>query len=235
MTKALKRPLSERLLAIAESLPKGGTVCDVGSDHGILPLYLLQNHLVDQVIVTDLNAKPLSRGKDAIEKAGFSDRAEFILTDGIVEVLPKNVDRFVIAGMGGETIVGILSRAEGKIAPGTSFFLQPMTKIDCLRRYLYENGFCIADEQVVYENNKFFIIISAIFDEKKRFCSEMICEFGEFLPHRKGRMVFHYHHSLLMKLEQKINGMKNGNLNCSSEWKKKEFLERILEGLYENS
>ncbi len=235
MIQALKRLLSGRLSAIAESLPVGGTVCDVGTDHGILPMYLLQNHLAEKVIVTDLNPNPLARGKMAIEEAGLADRAEFILTDGILEVLPQKVDHFVIAGMGGETIVGILSRAEGKIASGTSFFLQPMTKIDCLRRYLYEKGFRITAERIVYENKKYFIIISAVFDGKQRTKTEMIYDYGEFLPYQKGNLIFTYYSSVLEKLNQKIKGMKNGNLDCSHEIEKKQFIQKVLEGLNENS
>ena len=235
MSRTSKKLLSERLSAIAESLPVGGVVCDVGSDHGILPLYLLQNNLADRVIVTDLNDQPLARGKAAIEEAGFSKNARFFLTDGILAVLQEKVDHFVIAGMGGETILGILSRAAEKIPVGTNFFLQPMTKIQQLRRYLYENGFCITDERLVYENKKYFVIISALFDGIKRYKADLIYEFGEFLPNQKGSVSVSYHRSALDKLNLKIRGMICGSLDCSFEMEMKHFLEEVLGNHYENS
>ncbi len=98
--------LSARLFAIAESLPRGGVVCDIGSDHGALPLYMIQKGWISHALVTDLNASPLERAKKAFCDAGVYNKANFFLTDGIEELLPYRPDAFVIAGMGGETIAG---------------------------------------------------------------------------------------------------------------------------------
>jgi tRNA (adenine22-N1)-methyltransferase len=51
------------------------------------------------------------------------------------------VEDIAIAGMGGETIFGILNRANGQIPVGTKFVLQPMTRDSVLRRFLYEAGY----------------------------------------------------------------------------------------------
>ena len=138
--------LSDRLCAIARGLPDGGVVCDVGSDHGALPLYLLQTNQCETAIVTDLNPAPLQRARGNLEEAGLSHRAEFILTDGIADVLVHKPDAFVIAGMGGDTIAGILHRALSQIPNGCFFALQPMTKEERLRAFLYESGFLVTEE-----------------------------------------------------------------------------------------
>ena len=39
----MKLPISKRLLCCAELVPPCGTVADVGTDHGYLGIYLLQN------------------------------------------------------------------------------------------------------------------------------------------------------------------------------------------------
>jgi len=127
-------------------------VCDVGSDHGLLPLYLLKEGLCSGVLVTDLNPKPLERAKRAFGECGLTKNVFFLQADGIPE--PKESLRpnaYVIAGMGGETISGILSRALKTISPETFFVFQPMTRSSYLRRFLYENGFRVQAERVVCE------------------------------------------------------------------------------------
>ena len=149
--------LSKRLSAVAESLSPNTVVCDVGSDHGTLPLYLLKNNLCRKVIVSDLNLLPLKRAQKALLDAGVSERAVFSHTDGIEALLDFSPDVIVIAGMGGETIAGILSRAKNKIPIGLNFVFQPMSKSIFFRQYLYENGFLITNEKLVKENRKIFL------------------------------------------------------------------------------
>lgn len=201
-----KTILSARLLAIAESLPKNTIVCDVGSDHGILPLYLLEKGGFSKVIVTDLNPLPLERAKQNISRSGFSDSAHFVLTDGIEKIIPLCPDVFVIAGMGGETIVGILERAIQNIPLGTKFVLQPMTRDVNLRGYLYEFGFLITNETVVYENKKFFPIIWCTFDGISRLEKKKLCFLGEFLPKSRVHETKLYFQYLLSRVEKRLAG-----------------------------
>lgn len=222
--------LSERLSAIAGSLPEHCVVCDVGSDHGTLPLYLLKNNLCSKAIVTDLNKNPLDRARHNLQDAGVAERASFVLTDGIAEVLPLSPDAFVIAGMGGETIVGILERGLKKIPLGTAFVLQPMTKIPVLRRYLYEYGFSIQNEKLVYENHKYFIIIDARFDGVSRPEKVEFSEYGEFLHKLRNRTSKQYYFSLLRSLENIIFEKRKNGLNFQSDENKRLSLLKILEG-----
>lgn len=221
--------LSERLSAIAGSLPEHCVVCDVGSDHGALPLYLLKHNLCSKAIVTDLNKNPLDRARHNLESAGVSDRASFVLTDGIAEVLPLSPDAFVIAGMGGETIVGILDRGLKDIPLGTTFVLQPMTKIAELRRYLYEFGFSIDKEELVYENNKFFVIIVARFDGVPCLDKLVFSEFGEHLFKVRNEITKQYYLSLLRSRESIVLEKHKNGLNCESDENKRLSLIRILE------
>lgn len=227
-------PLSQRLSAIAESLSEGGLVCDVGSDHGALPLFLLRTGKCSSTIVTDLNEKPLERAKENFRKAAVFEKATFVLTDGIEEVLPLKPDSFVIAGMGGETIVGILNRGLNQITKGTQFLLQPMTKVSSLRRYLYETGFNVSAEKLVYENGKFFIIIQAVFDGVIRKNDDFYYEYGEFLVKQNNKEIRAFFSSLLSSLESIIDGKKSAGINCVSESEKREYLIHLLEDMNEN-
>ena len=227
--------LSDRLSAIAESLPEGAVVCDVGSDHGDLPLYLLQTKKSPRVIVTDLNPLPLSRAKKNINDSGLSDFATFVLTDGIEEVLTRKPDVFVIAGMGGETISGILERALSCILPGTRFVVQPMTKASVLREFLYENGFLIEREEIIYENEKFFPILWLLFDGIKRPEKKRFSFLGEHLILDRSATTKRYFQRLLEQTDAKIDGRKKAGADISKELNEKNQLESVLGSLYENT
>ncbi len=227
--------MSERLSAIAESLPSGGVVCDVGSDHGALPLFLIQEGKIRHAIVTDLNAPPLARAKAAFQKAGLEHKADFYLTDGMEEVLPHGADSYVIAGMGGETIAGILSRALDRIPKGTFFALQPMTKSEALRCYLCENGFLLEDEIAISENNKCFLIFLARFDGKKKSLGEKEAFLGCILPTKKDACTRDYFERLFKQTEQKCAGKKKAGLSTAEETKRIDWIRSVLENMDEDS
>lgn len=231
---AKQTTLSLRLSAIAESLPESGVICDVGSDHGALPMYLLSNGKCSSAIVTDLNEKPLERAKENLRDAGVFEKATFVLTDGIEAVLPMKPDAFVIAGMGGETILGILDRGLSQLPKGTQFVLQPMTKAEVLRRFLYKFGFRVQDERVVYENGKYFLVIHTVFDGVSRPCNEFVCEFGEFLPKMKNEVVRSFFASKLSSLTAVIEGKGKAGASCEDEIEKRDFLLNLLEDMDEN-
>lgn len=227
--------LSARLSVIAESLPRGGVVCDVGSDHGALALYLLEKQYCSKAIVTDLNSRPLARAKENLTAAGVAHRALFLLTDGICDVLSYQPDAFVIAGMGGETISGILDRAKGKILPKTVFILQPMTRIVHLRRYLYESGFCVTGEEAVLENGKVFLIFKAVFDGTSRFREDDFYMLGEHLSQNRCEANRVYYETCLLKLDSKIAGKQRAGLNVDIEQKQRSKYLALLEAWNENS
>jgi len=204
--------LSERLCAVARGLPKNGVICDVGSDHGALPLFLLREGLCSRVIVTDLNEAPLFRAKIALEKAGLSERSEFVLTDGIADILPMHPNAFVIAGMGGDTIAGILSRGLSGLEKGTVFALQPMTKEERLRAFLYENGFFIEDEIAVLENGKVFLVLFVRYDAVLRNHDVVMDHFGEYLLNKDDEQSRAYIAKVIGKMKKRLNG-----LRCNSE------------------
>ena len=76
---------------------------------------------------------------------------------------PDAVDTIVIAGMGGDTICGILDRAEWCMDSRYRLILQPMSKAEILRYWLCNNGFRIVEEAPVEENGTIYQILCAAF------------------------------------------------------------------------
>lgn len=146
--------LNDRLLACAEYV-QGDVVCDVGTDHAQLLVYLLQKNLIQKAIACDIKEKPLQAARKNISQAGQQERTEFFLSDGLQNVPEKNITDIVIAGMGGEMIVHILENSSFSLENKTLIF-QPMSKAEILRKWLYLHGFeimqekCIPDKQFLY-------------------------------------------------------------------------------------
>ncbi len=227
--------LSKRLSAVAESLSPNTVVCDVGSDHGALPLYLLKNNLCSKVIVSDLNLLPLKRAQKALLDGGVSECAVFCHTDGIESLLSYSPDVIVIAGMGGETIAGILSRAKKKISFGMNFVFQPMSKTIFFRQYLYENGFLITNEKLVKENKKIFLIMEAQYQEQIVRKSEDIYLVGEYLPKVKDELTREYFQQLLTKFNIRLSGKRKAGIPYIKEEKYIAVINAVMEEKYESS
>lgn len=139
--------MDKRLLTCA-SLCVGRHIADIGTDHGYLPCYMTAEGLCDTALACDTAPMPLDSARKHIAENGLGDRVRCILSDGLEKVPLEGLSDIVIAGMGGELILRILeSCTELKNAvPPINLVLQPMTKWDTLRSWLYENGFTVTAE-----------------------------------------------------------------------------------------
>ena len=154
--------LSKRLFAIADFIKEGSSVCDVGTDHGYLPAFLYLSGKFKSVTATDINEKPLQSARKNLERFG-ADGVKLILCDGLSGVTRDDADTVIIAGMGGEVISGIISRAAFLRDQTVSLVLQPTTAAKELRLFLAENGFVVEREIALAENGKIYSIMSVRF------------------------------------------------------------------------
>jgi len=151
--------LAPRLAAIANLIPPGSRVCDVGTDHGQLPVWLLKEGRCPFVIATDLNPGPLETAKRTAKQVGIQSGLEFRLADGLAGVAPHEVDTVVIAGMGGETIAWILGQTSWLPAPGYRLILQPQSKLPELMKALAELGCRVQNQHLVEDAGKLYTIL----------------------------------------------------------------------------
>lgn len=73
----------------------------------------------------------------------------------------------MIAGMGGELIVQILSHAPWVRDPGKRLILQPMSKAEVLRSYLSNEGFAILQEEAVRSLGRIYSVMRCGYTGKK--------------------------------------------------------------------
>lgn len=150
---------------------KKGRVIDVGSDHGLLALSCLQSDLTPYCICTDIHKNPADRTRQCLIDNNMSDRSEVYCTDGLKGVPLKPFDTVVMAGLGGNTTVDVitesLSVTSQDVLKEVDFVLQPQKSADRLRLFLCENGFEIFDETVSFDRDLYYVCIKTRYTGKK--------------------------------------------------------------------
>lgn len=139
-------------------VPEGCRLADVGTDHGYLPVYLLQRRRIRGAVAADIGAEPLAHARRTAEAYGVTG-IDFRLCDGLRDIAPDEVDTVVIAGMGGETIIAILEGAAWTKDGAHTLLLQPMTKAADLRYWLAVNGYRFTEERLVWDKNYLYPVL----------------------------------------------------------------------------
>ena len=153
--------LDPRLSAVAEKIPDGCRVWDVGSDHARLPVWLAATGRITSAVASDIGEMPLASARRTVERFGVADRVSLRLCDGIPPDARGAADVFVLAGMGGSTEAEILLAAPWTQEPGVRLVLQPMSSPEDLRRVLYGLRYRVTGEDYVRDGGRRYVIIEA--------------------------------------------------------------------------
>ena len=148
--------ISNRLTTAAALVTQGYTLADVGTDHGYIPIYLLQQEKIPSAIAMDINEGPLERAKEHIALYGLQAYIQTRLSDGVAALKPGEVEAVLIAGMGGGLVMHILKDGEKVCQSAKELILQPQSEIEHVREFLREKGYTILAEDMVYEDGKFY-------------------------------------------------------------------------------
>ena len=217
--------LTDRLLKIADLVTKGKKIADIGTDHGYIPVYLLNKGHVDFAILADVNKGPLENARSEVRHNNLTDKVDLRLGSGI-EVLNENeVDEVIIAGMGGILISELLEAKKSVAHNLDKLILQPMQAQDELRKYLLNNGYEILDEVLVKEDFRIYEIIVAKYTSKNTVVDdEIYYEVGKKLIENKDSLLNEFidkkifmYNSKLKKLECKTGEEIEKKIKISTE------------------
>ena len=148
--------LSKRMKAVADLAGMGECLADVGTDHGYIPIYLLEEGRFQRGIAMDVHEGPLLRARENIQSHGLSDRISCRLGDGLERLGKGEADTVVIAGMGGSLIIRILTEGEEVLKEVSRLVLQPQSEIAKVRDFLQEQGYQIEKEHMVLDEGKYY-------------------------------------------------------------------------------
>lgn len=146
--------ISNRLKAIASFLSLEDCLVDVGCDHGLLSIYLVENHLVQRVVASDINPNALSSAIANISSRNMS--IETVLSDGIESVNLDGIQTLVISGMGTGTILHIL-RDEKKLKKIKKIVIQSNNDYELLRKSMNQKGYYLEEESYTFDKKKWYV------------------------------------------------------------------------------
>lgn len=196
--------LSPRLAAVAAFAEGGRAVADIGTDHGYIPVHFALMGGFSRIAASDINRGPLESARENAGEAGVADKIEFCLADGL-RGLDGGFDTIIIAGMGGETIAGILAASPFPLA-GKKLVIQPQSKIDELAAFLYENDMAILRAEIVRDAGKLYAVFEIICG---RAWSYAPTEAEKLAPRelRSCELYGEYREELQKKLRRRIDGL----------------------------
>lgn len=189
--------LSARLKALADMVTPGNRVCDVGCDHGFLPVYLVQKKISPKVLAMDVRPGPLSRASEHVEEYGLEEYIETRLSDGLRNMEAGEAESLVCAGMGGRLMQRILEEGREKTAAFRELILQPQSEIGGFREFLRSGGYQTVAENMIEEEGKFYPMMKVVpvqnmvsctgsfFEDPQEDTAEASADSGAFCRNRK--------------------------------------------------
>lgn len=191
--------LSTRLQHVANTITPGFRVADIGTDHGYVPIYLMENHLAVHVIAMDINLGPLTRAEAHIKESHLEDQIETRLSDGFSALRENEADIAVIAGMGGELMKSILENGRHVTGSLKELVLSPHSEIDIVRKFLHTIGFKIIKEEMLIDEGKFYTIIKAVKGNDRPY-SDTEYRYGALLIENKDEVLWDFLNRQKMKI-----------------------------------
>jgi len=208
--------LPKRLAALAACVLQGKTAADIGTDHAYLPIYLIEEGICNTVIATDLREGPYRSAEKKIREHGLTGRISLRLGDGLKPLVPGEAETVILAGLGGNTIRGILSEAPQVLSEVKRLVLQPMTDAGDLRLWLVSHGWKIADEHLVEDEGRIYVIIVAEHGHES-VDNPVLLELGPRLLEKGGPLLEVYLNGFIEKYERILAGLARAQSSVAGE------------------
>lgn len=204
--------LSNRLKTIASFVPEGSKVADIGTDHGYIPIRLVQEGKAKHAIAMDVRTGPLMRAKSHIAEAGLSDVIEVRLSDGLLKLNKDEADCVVIAGMGGELMIHILEEGRALWDNIPNWVLSPQSELHKMRRFLMEQAFFVEQETMIKEDGKYYVVMRAVRTQGASTDDgrEISYRYGKSLLESKDPVLTEYLEYEEVQLEEILKGLSKG-------------------------
>ncbi|MBO8171372.1 MAG: tRNA (adenine-N(1))-methyltransferase [Bacillaceae bacterium] len=179
--------ISRRLQTVAQYVPDGFRLADIGTDHAYLPIYLVRSGRIPSAVAGEVHQGPYQAARGQVEKYGLSSRIDVRLGDGLAVLKKGEADAVTIAGMGGALMVRILEDGRTQLENVRCLVLQPNVGEYLVRQWLMEHGWELTAESIIEEDGQIYEILAATPGDgyrpyrKKPYPQEWLLEIGPFL------------------------------------------------------
>lgn len=214
--------LDKRLQMIYDMIPQTEKMCDIGTDHGKLPVHCVKTGKTKYALACDLRKGPLSSCKALVDREGLRDRITTLLSDGFMSISDadfKSVGCFVLAGMGGELIQKIIT---DRLC--TSYMiLQPQSAVHELVTFLLQNGYDIICRRYCEDGDKLYTAMLVRYDG--------ICKRADlFCSSERNAAFYRYLENELKKCEISLGGLMSAKVRDAARIEYMQNLKSIITG-----
>lgn len=219
--------LSKRLLAVADLASAGHCLADVGTDHGYIPIYLIEQGRFDRAIAMDVRKGPLLRAEENRGVHGLEEKIELRLSDGVRALKESEADTVVIAGMGGGLIIKILTEGEEVLRSVGHLILQPQSELFKVRDFLEQSSYRIESEHMLEEDGKYYSMMRVVHGISEPL-SDVEKKYGPLLLKKKNPYLQEFlekEEKKYLEIKQRLE-IKEGE---KAEFRRKEVEEELLD------
>ena len=154
--------LSKRMETVALMVTKGNKIADIGTDHGYVPISLVERGIAKSAIAMDVRKGPLSKATQNIKERNLGEKIETRLSNGLEKLREGEVETVIIAGMGGDLVAKILQEGAFILPSIEELVVQPQSEIYKVRQKLHELNWKIVEEKMLIEEGKYYTVIKAV-------------------------------------------------------------------------
>ena len=179
--------ISNRLLTIANLVNDNCSIIDIGCDHGLLDIYLVNNRNNIKIIASDVNKNAIENVRNNIKKYNVNN-IDTRLGNGLDIVSKDEIDTIIISGMGTYTIIDIFNNNIDKLDNVNDIIIQSNNNIDILRKYLVSINYYIEEEALIKDKNIIYTVIKFKKGNRKYSNKELLL--GPILLERKEELFY---------------------------------------------
>ena len=194
--------INDRLKKIGDLVEANSFCLDIGCDHALLDIYLVNQNKNIKAIASDIASGPVEQAKQNIKREHLENEIEVRLGDGL-STYSEEVNTAIISGMGGRTIIGICKNNYKTFKKIDTYILSPNNYQEDVKRFMCKNGYYIENEEFV-KDKKFIYQIIKFYKGKKKY-SRREYFFGPVFLKKKDKLFGEYYERELKSREIYVN------------------------------
>lgn len=147
-----------RLKKVADLIEPNSTIIDVGCDHALLDIYLIEKHIGIRAIASDNKEGPVKHAQDNVKAHHLENVIQVKMGDGL-DPVDEETDTIVISGMGGRNMIGIFKNNLDIFRRMKTIVISPNNDVELIRKFVVEQGFYLEKETMVEEKKIIYPIL----------------------------------------------------------------------------
>lgn len=152
--------LGPRLQTVASFVPNGANLGDIGTDHAYLPIALYETQRISKAVAIDVHEGPYQSALTAVKARHLEAVIDVRFGDGLRPLESGEVNVLTLAGMGGRTMLDILSARPDVLESVHDLIMQPQGAERAVRLALLGDGWRLKAERLVEEDDRIYVVMA---------------------------------------------------------------------------